>query len=214
MSAPSWKPGDEPATPAQNPQAFTPEQSTTPVYQSYSQGAPTVPQPVQPAMPPSGQRPKPGTPEYEEMARRAMEEQLRGTSASAPADTSPLSTPQFTDTTSVYGYVPEPVPQPAPPVQPAMPPPGQRPKPGTPEYEEMARRAMDQRGVPSANTSPLGSVSQPAQPVYTPEPTPQPAPPVQPAMAPPGQRPKPGTPEYEEMARRAMEERQKQREGS
>ena len=207
IDAPSWKPGDEPVAPAQ---------PVSPVYRSYEQNAPPMPAPpppTQPAMPP-GERPKPGTPEYEEMARRAMEQKQGGTPATAPVDTSPLSTPSYTHPapTPPYGYTPEPTPQPAPPppVQPSMPPPGQRPRPGTPEYEEMARRAMEQHGSSSTNTSPLSTSPQPTQPIYSPEPPPQPVPPTQPSMPPPGQRPRPGTPEYEEMARRAMEERRRQ----
>lgn len=229
-NVPSWNPDDDIAsTPAPGSTQSggwsptpTPPPTESVVYQSYSQSSgSTGPQPIQqtPAVqssfPPPGQRPKPGTPEYEEMARKALEGRLGGTPPStAQANTSPLGAPPVSSTPA-YGYRPDTqpyttstTPQSIQPVQPSFPPPGQRPKPGTPEYEEMARQAMQARGVSasSSNTSPLGAVPQQSTPSYTPDPTPAPPPPVQPS----GPRPKPGTPEYEEMARKAMEERARQ----
>ncbi len=222
---PSWKPGDD--TPAVATQGSSASQGnrleppSNPVFQSYTQSssagatAPTT-QPG-PVMPPPGQRPKPGTPEYEEMARRVMEQSMgQAATASQPA-TSPLSTPSYSNPTPPYGYGAEPVPKPGPPppVQPAIPPPGQRPQPGTPEYEEMARRAIEQRRGPSSGTAPLdtspfGTAQTSSGPLYSPETSAQSTPSDQPATPPSGQKPKPGTPEYEEMAKRALEERLKQ----
>ncbi|MEO5951685.1 MAG: hypothetical protein ABIQ44_04370, partial [Chloroflexia bacterium] len=232
VDVPSWNPDDDVAS---TPAPLTtqsggwsptprPQPTESAVYQSYSQSSgstgpqpiPSV-QPVQPAFPSPGQRPKPGTPEYEEMARKALEGRIGSTSpTTSQVNTSPLSTP-LVSSTPAYGYGQDSqsysaptTPEPIQPVQPAFPPPGQRPKPGTPEYEEMARQAMQSRGVSGspANTSPLGAMPQQTTPSYMPDPTPSPAPP--PPVQPSGQRPKPGTPEYEEMARKALEERARQ----
>ena len=125
-------------------------------------------------------RPKPGTPEYEEMARQAMAQ--RGvTPAPAPLPAQPTYQPPAPSQTPIWS--------------PGMP----RPKPGTPEYEEMARQAMAQRGV----APPPG----PSQPQSSPASFGSPPPSQPPAWSPGMPRPKPGTPEYEEMARQAMAQR-------
>jgi hypothetical protein len=206
--APSWKPGDEDQSASQQ-SSWTPSPTpTTPIYQSYSpSSSPVQPQtvPTSPDLPPPGQRPKPGTPEYEEMARRALE--TRGIQATPPQG----YPPQGSQAGQASYTQPSRQQAPTPPVTPAVPPPGQRPKPGTPEYEEMARRAMEERlkqqdsGTPAQPTPAYGYTPQSPETNYAPPP-----PPVTPAVPPPGQRPKPGTPEYEEMARRALEERLKQ----
>jgi len=207
--APSWKPGDEDQSASQQ-SSWTPSPTpTTPIYQSYSpSSSPVQPQtaPTSPDLPPPWQRPKPGTPEYEEMARRALE--TRGIQATPPQGYPPQGSqagqPSYTQPSRQQ--------TPMPPVTPAVPLPAQRPKPGTPEYEEMARRAMEERlkqqgssGTPTQPTPAYGYTPQSPETNYAPPP-----PPVTPAVPPPGQRPKPGTPEYEEMARRALEERLKQ----
>jgi hypothetical protein len=149
-------------------------------------------------MDPNAPKPKPGTPEYEEMVRRALEEQKNR--QQAPAAQSQ----------------PQPVAPPPPPQPPAQPrittlygsPSAEKPKPGTPEYEEMARQALNQRlqdsGLPPAP---------PPQPAPTPQYQPSPPPPEPaPYSDPNAPKPKPGTPEYEAMAQRAMEEMRRKRE--
>ncbi len=137
----------------------------TPVYQS----------PVwEPGMP----RPKPGTPEYEAMARAVLEQARSGNAGSPPPQPS----------SSQSALAPQPAEnQPPPPQAPSWIPGMPRPKPGTPEYEAMARAALGQRDVSLA-----------------------PAPPPEPAQSPVWTsgmpRPKPGTPEYEAMARAALEQ--------
>ncbi len=209
--APSWKPGDEDQSASQQ-QVWTPPPTPTPsIYQSYSPSvSPVQPRPAtsSPDLPPPGQRPKPGTPEYEEMARRALE--TRGVQPTPPQGYPPQGSQS-----GQVSYTPPSQQAPPPPVTPSVPPPGQRPRPGTPEYEEMARRAMEERlkqqgsgGTAAQATPAYGYTPQSSEANYAPPPPPPP--PVTPSMPPPGQRPKPGTPEYEEMARRAMEERLKQ----
>ncbi|MBF6612038.1 MAG: hypothetical protein IVW55_02820 [Chloroflexi bacterium] len=128
----------------------------------------------EPGMP----RPKPGTPEYEAMARAALEQAHNGIAGSIPPPTPSSSQPAF---------APQPTENQPPPQTPSWIPGMPRPKPGTPEYEAMARAALGQRDVSPATTPP----SAPAQsPVWT-------------SGAP---RPKPGTPEYEAMARAALEQ--------
>jgi hypothetical protein len=130
--APSWKPGDEDQSASQQ-QVWTPPPTPTPsIYQSYSPSPPPVqPQtaPTSPDLPPPGQRPKPGTPEYEEMARRALE--TRGVQPTPPQGY-PL---QGSQSGQVSYTPPSRQEAPPPPVTPSVPPPGQRPRPGTPEYE-------------------------------------------------------------------------------
>jgi hypothetical protein len=148
-------------------------------------------QPQQPQAQPSSQpqpgqpRPKPGTPEYEEMVKAALAQRGIGTAPLSSPPSQPYQSPQ----------------QQQPQAQPSwQPQPGQpRPKPGTPEYEEMVRQALAQRGI---STGPL-----PAQPPSS-QGQSTPASPFAPGQP----RPKPGTPEYEEMVRQALNER-RQREG-
>lgn len=160
-----------------NPSTPASPQASAPTTQPQRQPA-TEPQPDQP-------RPKPGTPEYDEMVRAALAHRgiSTGPLPSKPAQASqPYQSPQ------------QPQSQPA--WQP-QPDPGQpRPKPGTPEYDEMVKAALAQRGI---STGPL-----PSQPSSQG---------TQAQSYDSGQpRPKPGTPEYEEMVRRALNER-RQREG-
>jgi hypothetical protein len=214
--APSWRPDDEeqssyrpvdgaPTTEQQSQQsAWTQPPTPTPsVYQSYSPGASTPSPVTTPDIPLSGQRPKPGTPEYEEMARKALE--AKGISPTPPQGYTPR--PGVTDTPATSS-----TPSTSSGTAPVLPP-GQRPKPGTPEYEEMARRAMEERLKQQGGAGAATSQPTPSQ-GYTPQAGeasyPPPTPPVTPTVPPPGQRPKPGTPEYEEMARRALEERLRQ----
>lgn len=147
---------------------------------------------------PSRPRPKPGTPEYEEMVRQALEAQRR-----MPRNSQ--STPKQ-PTTYAQGQSQAQSEQPSTYNDPNRP----RPKPGTPEYEEMVREAMKQnQGV--RTTRPLGEA--PIQPtIPLPQDPPVPNPPKWPAEGAP--KPKPGTPEYEAMVLQAMEEmKRKQREG-
>jgi hypothetical protein len=165
---------------AQRGVSYTPPTST-PQAQSQPQQQPQAqpswqPQPGQP-------RPKPGTPEYEEMVRAALAQRGIGT-APLPSTSQPYQSPQQ-----------QPQAQPSWQPQPGQP----RPKPGTPEYEEMVKQALAQRGI---STGPL-----PAQPPPSQSQTTQASP-----FAPGQPRPKPGTPEYEEMVRQALNER-RQREG-
>jgi hypothetical protein len=217
-----------------------PEPSRSMIYQSYSPST-SEPGTSEPAVtPPSAtfapvtsatERSSPGTPEYEKMAQQAMEEQLKSAlpnpTASPPSDASVLSLTDSPTSTSPFGYSSErpasPSFPPVPPVQsaPVPMPIGERPKPGTPEYEEMARRAMEeqermrQSGNDTTQASQSANYSQQTSPLtYQPPQAQAPASPAAPPVQTPNpsysERPKPGTPEYEEMARRAMEERQRQ----
>ncbi|HKP53922.1 MAG TPA: hypothetical protein VJ183_14880, partial [Chloroflexia bacterium] len=194
-NAEAWQPA--PGMP--RPQRGTPEYDAMVRAALAQRGIPYNPstpapqaQPQQPQAQPSWQpqpgqpRPKPGTPEYEEMARAALAQRGIGT---GPLPSSPASSSQ------PYQSSPQ-----QPQAQPAwQPQPGQpRPKPGTPEYEEMVRQALAQRGIstgPLPSQSPSQNQGPPASPYDSSQP-----------------RPKPGTPEYEEMVRQALNER-RQREG-
>ncbi len=143
---------------------------------------------------PSKPRPKPGTPEYEEMVRQAM--------------TAQGHTPGKTQETPGQATFPDPTPAQMSSMQPYSPPtyndPSKpRPKPGTPEYEEMVRQAMNQS---VRDTGPLGNA-----PGYDTGPLPE-VPPSPPTSTAGASKPKPGTLEYEEMVRRAMEEMKRKRE--
>ncbi len=81
---------------------------------------------------PDQPRPKPGTPEYEEMVRAALAQRGIGTAPLSSPPSQPYQSPQQ-----------QPQAQPSWQPQPGQP----RPKPGTPEYEEMVRQALAQRGV-------------------------------------------------------------------
>ncbi len=143
---------------------------------------------------PSKPRPKPGTPEYEEMVRQAMTAQ--GHTPGKTQETSGQAT--FPDATpaQMFSTQPSSLPTYNDPSKP-------RPKPGTPEYEEMVKEAMNQR---LRNTGPLGNA-----PGYDTGPLPE-EPPSPPTSSAGASKPKPGTPEYEEMVRRAMEEMKRKRE--
>ena len=201
VALPSWRPGEEADTspfawPSTQPEA--PPAASSAWSGTYEAAAPSAsglaPAPY---LDPNAPRPKPGTPEYEEMVRRALEEQQRKQGAPTPQ-------PQT--------VAPPPPPPPQAPAQPQITtlfggPGAAKPKPGTPEYEEMARQALNQR---LQNTGPLpGQAPTTASPPPAP---PSPPPTPAPYLDPNAPKPKPGTPEYEEMARRAMEELRRKRE--
>ena len=132
------------------------------------------PQPGQP-------RPKPGTPEYDEMVRAALAQRGIGTGPLSSQPSQPYQSPQ-PQAQSQAGW------------QPGQP----RPQPGTPEYDEMVRQALAQRGISTGPlSSPPSSQGQSSQASSYDSNKP---------------RPKPGTPEYEEMVRQALNER-REREG-
>jgi hypothetical protein len=195
--APAWQPGQprpQPGTPEYDAmvksalaQRGAPASQPTQPQPQYQPPQPQYPQaqPQAPAWQPGQPRPQPGTPEYDAMVQAAL--------AQRGVNSGPITSPQPQQPYSQPSY-PQAQPQ-APAWQPGQP----RPQPGTPEYEEMVRAALAQRGVSSA---PLASTPQPQQPQGGQAPAWQPGQP----------RPKPGTPEYDEMVRRALEER-RQREG-
>jgi|GEM_PF-3916229 len=205
------------------PPAPTPGQAT-PAPQPYQAGplpqqppTPTpAPQPAAPAWDPSKPRPKPGTPEYEAMVQAALAARSGATppaAAPAPAQATPPGTPTFNDPYQP----PTPTPAPATPAAPAWDPSKPRPKPGTPEYEAMVQAILaQQRGASAANqpqASPHQTGPLPQQPPAPSTPTP-PATPAAPAWDPSKPRPKPGTPEYEEMVQAALRARLGQNPGS
>jgi hypothetical protein len=202
--APLWQPGQprpQPGTPeydamvqaalAQRGINTGPPTSQQPAYQPVPQPQPQ-PQPYQqpqsgpPAWQPGQPRPKPGTPEYEAMVQAALAQRGMSGGQQQAYNQPPPQQP----------YNPQPTYNPPPPQSgpPAWQPGQPRPQPGTPEYDEMVRAALAQRGVSS-----------------TPPPT-APQNDQAPAWQPGQPRPKPGTPEYDEMVRRALEERRR-REG-
>ncbi len=186
---PSWHPGEETAAPQFAWPGAESATQAAPVSSGEQYGStPMASQaPASPYTDPNVPRPKPGTPEYEAMVQRALEERLHaqpGGGQGQPGETA-------------YAAPPPQSAQPAAFTAPFAPS-ASRPKPGTPEYEEMARQALNQR----IQSGPLAGPPQPA-------PT---GPPVAQPPAADAPKPKPGTPEYEAMVQRALDEMRRKRE--